>query len=1186
LPLLSSKEAKLRQMAARAILWSTTVASLGALRDALRHDDAAVRQSAALGLAYYGDSAGASLLLSDNSVDIESRLAAALSLMSTSEDAFFAMLDHRDAPVRRRAWLVLLLQEFAQRHRIPDRMFAALSSAHPEVRLWAARALDSFSDDKAFEALVAAAFNKLGTSKVEWGVDLEIVKQVALGINFGEPKMRARMVYLLGALFEDTRDTFDRRWAILHGRYKDDLAKLAAEDRSIASVISERVARAWGAIKSALGSHDSPAQDEGFQRALTALVFGAYVGLSRDPGSEAVRRQAIEALTQLAQSGKANVRDTQRVLLASLGDASQEVRQRAFDALVTLSAEVSLLSTEALSTPWMDMGSRALSLLAERAGADGTELLKDAMWTKTGGLEEEAFKLLVEQAGATQTNLWALASQSASMRQRALQTLVKAYETDPAAKQGVHDALRSRFEDVRYSAAGALAHKNVAEAYNVLIEQLASTTPAQQRQAISNLRTLNLSQTPAALLDRIDNDPEKSALISDLIEAAASFRDHSIADRLFGYLSESVNKDRVMRGLITLSGYDQWLQDAEEEQADQSWVNNQHPRHDALLARLLDIAFRDADESIMQQLIPGARWAKSSVVEAPLEAIANVAQEHLHNAAVEALGWRLRKRAGSDRGLLRALASEQPMKQFLAAEALALVGRREGFTVLMASLSYLDDYSLQRRAVLALGKLADPQSLDRLLELAQDETSPLRGAAAEALGYMAASPRAQEILNVLRALVERGTSVAKDGLVGLSLFNTPEAWRVIHKYIDNRNNNWWVREEALKLIAKRRDDANIELLVKVLRDNREYWSTHNAAATSLRAMFDADSLEPDYLLVQACTSGLDAQEGALKRLREQPSVARLLDLLPKIHPDRERDFLEPIVGILTSLDPIPVADVAPALDAQDDRVATIAAQLIGRAASSAGGYRDALLRGVDYTHEQWASTWRAAKTQQSAALGRITQLTERYRWLAWAAGRLEVGADRLARILDVVPAESSTHALRSAALLAIADAWSGSAGEQTLAAVAGGLDPLLRAPAAEALARRAPAQASALIKEALEDAPRIRRLVSVASQEATSVLQEAASSAHYQGIALPHLIATGDASSLAALALNEKLNDETRLGAIEALAIVGGPKAEEALVAVGKDDEEDETLRKAAWRALRRSRRLSQKHQARQEVTP
>jgi ParB family chromosome partitioning protein len=55
------------------------------------------------------------------------------------------------------------------------------------------------------------------------------------------------------------------------------------------------------------------------------------------------------------------------------------------------------------------------------------------------------------------------------------------------------------------------------------------------------------------------------------------------------------------------------------------------------------------------------------------------------------------------------------------------------------------------------------------------------------------------------------------------------------------------------------------------------------------------------------------------------------------------------------------------------------------------------------------------------------------------------------------------------------------------------------------------------------------------------------------------------------------LPEATRLGALEGLGAMALEPAESVLRKVGSDEKEDEEIRKAAWRSLRRSKRVREK---------
>lgn len=126
----------------------------------------------------------------------------------------------------------------------------------------------------------------------------------------------------------------------------------------------------------------------------------------------------------------------------------------------------------------------------------------------------------------------------------------------------------------------------------------------------------------------------------------------------------------------------------------------------------------------------------------------------------------------------------------------------------------------------------------------------------------------------------------------------------------------------------------------------------------------------------------------------------------------------------------------------------------------------------------------------------------------------------------------------------------------------------------------APARAKALLVDALEDGPSFNQLVNDRYDEhTTTILRDASTGVHYQGVALPHLVQLGDVDGLSAILKNRKLSDEIRYGAVESLSQIATPEVDDLLAAIGKDESEDEELRMEAWRAFRRGRRLRARRQ-------
>ena len=59
-----------------------------------------------------------------------------------------------------------------------------------------------------------------------------------------------------------------------------------------------------------------------------------------------------------------------------------------------------------------------------------------------------------------------------------------------------------------------------------------------------------------------------------------------------------------------------------------------------------------------------------------------------------------------------------------------------------------------------------------------------------------------------------------------------------------------------------------------------------------------------------------------------------------------------------------------------------------------------------------------------------------------------------------------------------------------------------------------------------------------------------------------------------------------RIGLVEALAEIPSKKVQKPILAIAKDEDEDEELRKTAWRSLRKNRRRIAALERSKEVSP
>lgn len=1155
-----STEPTVRFTAPLALVGLARPALLDRMRPLLQHADPHVKYTSALAMAVAGDVQAAPLVFAPEASMLTdaARLAAALALGPAGEDRLVAFLDSPDDSLRQRALLVLMLLELTSGTGEPTRCLACLASKNPRARLTAARAVESFADAKAFEEFVVGLFNDRGDSPA-WKVPAEVVRDVANLLAFGSAQTRYRTVQLLGTLSEKEQHAWDQAWAA-HAR------RFVTEIQTLRSTAPKPAARRVDADQ------------------LRQLAFGAYVGLVREQGGSGgtgsavirVRQTAMSRILALAKEDKGYAEPARPVLVQALGDPNQPVRFQAFEQLQALGMDATDLGAEALASGHTDLGVKGLELVTDGTSKkEGDKALEDAMLSRTDALALEAAKLLAARRGKVPTAERALTAAGESLRKEAVSWLAAEYDKDAAAQKALRQALTSRYEAVRRSAAVELAWKKDPQSFDALVRVLKEAADATgQRQAINALAELGDKRAPAVLLDRIEDDPAKTALTDELLAVAGDFRQPETADRVLGLGDKGVSWNKVYAAVHTIGGFDQPVEDPEDENPDKKWEKDQHPRHDAVLAKLMDRALRNGHTNQLAERIDDARWSRGSAVDGVLAQLTNLSDEDLRNAAVQAIGWRVRKRNANPEPLLKALRHKDPNTQFLAAEGLARAKRAEGINVLLAAVEYLEDVSLRRRAVLALGELADKRAVDLLLRLANESGHALQDAAAEAIGHLGKAADAGEVLKILTKYAKGTDSLAAAAIRGLRWLNTREGWDVVRqRALDPA---YWDRENAVEALGHNDTPETRDALAKVLAGSAEEQSwVFSAAVRALRKLYGEASLEPDFLILKSGAAPGSASEvgDALTRVCKSGSAARMLEILPACHPEVQDE----LAVALQSRTDLSADQLVGALTADDPRSVELAAHLLGRQSPVPKAAATALPASVAKWSEAWvrrrAEMLRANRTSDED----LDKLTRTLETLLWTAGKAGAKADFFASLIEARPDDPLYRPVRLAALHALTAGPVPDSAVPLLERLAVGSDASARVTAAEALARTNAAKAAGVAEKALSDRTEFNRLAARPDVPVGDVLRKAAGDQHYQGVALPHLIARKDFDTLAAVATNAKLPEATRLGAVEGLAALAEERAEAKLLEIGQREKEPEDVRKAAWRGLRRSRRARQR---------
>jgi ParB family chromosome partitioning protein len=365
-------------------------------------------------------------------------------------------------------------------------------------------------------------------------------------------------------------------------------------------------------------------------------------------------------------------------------------------------------------------------------------------------------------------------------------------------------------------------------------------------------------------------------------------------------------------------------------------------------------------------------------------------------------------------------------------------------------------------------------------------------------------------------------------------------------------------------------------VLRLLAENRSD-DVVSAALTSARRLWGQESLEPDFALLQNERVYLEEEvQESLRRACEHGDARRIFEILPKCRSDVQ----EPLATSLLNRAALPIAEAQAAIGSTDERTVQVAARVLGRAGAQAVKSGPVLANAL----QQWRKVWeerRQKMIQTNEEDDRlISRITPCLQSLLWAAGRWGVAQDALLSAATTRTDDAYYRPIRLEAVSALVSRSITKPMLAALEAIATGNDPEIRVLAAEAIGRHNAQRAAQLAERLLSDRTSFNRLTTQKDVNVVGTLRSAAGQVHYQGVALPHLIARGDTETLNAVVENRKLPEATRLGAIEGLGKLANEVAEAKLRLIGGSQGEEEEIRKAAWRALRRSKRARQRAQA------
>ncbi|MBN1426647.1 HEAT repeat domain-containing protein [Candidatus Fermentibacteria bacterium] len=263
--------------------------------------------------------------------------------------------------------------------------------------------------------------------------------------------------------------------------------------------------------------------------------------------------------------------------------------------------------------------------------------------------------------------------------------------------------------------------------------------------------------------------------------------------------------------------------------------------------------------------------------------------------AIEALG-RIQA-PGVDEALFRAMGDELPFNRAVAAAPLALSGHAEVADTLirwndiawratesailaldslavpaLIRAAHSDDWTVREDAIGYLGAIADPRSVEVLLERLEDQYWSTKLAAARALARIGDLTTAPALLH---AYLHESTLLAEPFRKELvSLWGKPRTTELL-PYLESSNDT--LRQRAAELLALSTDPPALRALVPLLRD--PLCPLRAQAVKAIESLGGTETADLLAALRDSCEAVRVAAAGAVGRLRMRPAVPLLLKLL-------------------------------------------------------------------------------------------------------------------------------------------------------------------------------------------------------------------------------------------------------------------------------------------------------------------
>ena len=1188
--LIKDEDPMVREQAARGLSNASRRGEEGYLLDALGHEEIAVRSWAAEGLARLGDVRALPVLTGTLRHDHPPiRVGAILSFAALGPEGYGGLLQGLEDPAREVQHIVLTvilardLRAF-RKGEGPELLTSALSSQRPEVRFAAARALELRIDP---EHYLAHLVEVLMPPKPEKAADMQ---------NWPSEEQRgAMMVGLAEALAGDRPE---QRYAAaqalrLRERPLDYFRETerAVRPRSAGKPwVPETTPRApepapektpkgplaWlrrlfatGVADDAPAEHKQPSVSADEQSRLRLLAFGAYVGLLRQASSDEeahrVRRDAIDRIVELTTAKQVSIASATPALARALDDDNHLVRKAAFAALKKVYADDAETPLAlALASASSDVARGALDELFAR-GEAAKPRIASALNSKIPDARKYAFELLekLSPKGSLEPLIAALASEHADIRIGVLEKL--STSQDPRVLAALGKALESDHDDLRLRAAEMLAARKDDRCVDVLAGLLRDADAGIVDRATDALIRLGSAAAARALAARLEDAPPDDVRLS-VVHALGRFRVAEAIDALAGRFADESEgvRNAAFDGCLTIVGP---RSDAKREHG----TPPPRKRDAKLAATFLAAAARAKSPELRLAAAGQLDELEDASAEALLIGLFGDRDARVRGASVLAYAKRVDKKNAPVAPLEDVLKAGARETMLAAAEGLASKQIGAAFRGLLLYVRAGEEGE-RERALLALGTLGDPRALAELETVAAGGTEeapvepPMKAAAIEALGRLYGKLKDADERERVRDRVEATVGNKEPGLAvaavkALRWVGGERSRARIEAVLTNRSSATDEKVASAEVLGEMGDPAAEQALAKALDDWDEdvRWTARGA----LEKLFPGERTRIEFHAVGSDYDDMSGPASTFLAAEGDPGL-----LLGRLGALRDDDLRARLRYGLVRRPSIPSADVAKLLSEGTAAARGDAAWLIGARSVEGHAHGDlggALAEAAKKAAKGFAAARKAGDDDERSAEERAWEQA------LWAARRVGKGDTVAAEARKLLGDREVPTCVRIQAAFALGE--HGGAGDKDLLAKSlRDANVELRPAVSAALAMRGLDPLG--VKGPVLDPVQLGRVAS-----SKPIPDGALATDEGRRIHLARAIHERDLEALLEMAKDGEGQD--RIDAIAALGRASGDEAIEALEEMAFDKEgTKEDVRKAAYRALRRAKRIADKKEA------